>query len=102
MNVIEAFDFLSRENDADLFLLDINMSTMDGLQFMEKINHKNFYQYIPIIAVGTEGKEEGPLSALNLGAHCYVTKLFTAHTLHEIIKSIFPDKQSSFPNMINV
>jgi len=93
MNGLEALDVLSRENDFDLILLDINMPVMNGLQFMEKIKKENLYRNIPTIVISTEGKEEDTLMALKLGAAGYVVKPFKPHMLYELIEKIVSKKQ---------
>ncbi len=92
MNGLEAIDTLSRENDFDLILLDINMPVMNGLQFMEKIKKENLYRHIPIIVISTEGKEEDTLRALKLGAWGYVVKPFKPHMLYELIEKVVARK----------
>jgi len=96
MNGLEALDVLSRENDFNLILLDINMPVMNGLQFMEKIKKENIYKHIPIIVISTEGKEEDTLRALQLGAAGYVVKPFKPHMLYELIEKILSRKQALF------
>ncbi len=96
MNGLEALDVLSKENDFNLILLDINMPVMNGLQFMEKIKHENIYKHIPIIVISTEGKEEDTLRALQLGATGYVVKPFKPHMLYELIEKILSRKQALF------
>ena len=96
MNGLEALDVLSRENDFNLILLDINMPVMNGLQFMEKIKNENIYRHIPIIVISTEGKEEDTLRALQLGATGYVVKPFKPHMLYELIEKILSRKQALF------
>ena len=92
MNGLEALDLLSRENDFDLILLDINMPVMNGLQFMEKIKSENLYRHIPIIVISTEGKEEDTLRALKLGAWGYVVKPFKPHVLYDLIEKVAAKK----------
>ncbi len=94
MNGLEALDVLSRENDFDLLLLDINMPVMNGLQFMGKIKKENLYGHIPIVVISTEGKEEDTLMALKLGASGYVVKPFKPNMLYELIDKIVAKKQS--------
>ena len=94
MNGLEALDVLSRENDFDLILLDINMPVMNGLQFMEKIKKENLYSNVPIVVISTEGKEEDTLMALKLGAAGYVVKPFKPNMLYELIDKIISRKQS--------
>ena len=96
MNGLEALDVLSKENDFNLILLDINMPVMNGLQFMEKIKNENIYRQIPIIVISTEGKEEDTLRALQLGAAGYVVKPFKPHMLYELIEKILSRKQALF------
>ncbi|MDD1749268.1 MAG: response regulator [Methanothrix sp.] len=96
MNGLEALDVLSRENDFNLILLDINMPVMNGLQFMEKIKNENIYKNIPIIVISTEGKEDDTLRALQLGATGYVVKPFKPHMLYELIEKILSRKQAQF------
>jgi len=96
MNGLEALDVLSRENDFNLILLDINMPVMNGLQFMEKIKKENIYKHVPIIVISTEGKEEDTLKALQLGATGYVVKPFKPHMLYELIEKILSRKQALF------
>jgi two-component system chemotaxis response regulator CheY len=88
MNGLEALDILSRENNFDLILLDINMPVMNGIQFMEKLRKENIYRHIPIIVISTEGKEEDTLRALKLGAWGYVVKPFKPHMLYELIEKV--------------
>ncbi len=95
MNGLEALDVLSREDDFDLLLLDINMPVMNGIQFMEKIKKENIYRQIPIIVISTEGKEEDTLKALKLGAWGYIVKPFKPHMLYELIERVM-DKKPPF------
>lgn len=88
MNGLEALDVLSRENDFDLILLDINMPVMNGLQFMEKIKKENIHRHIPIIVISTEGKEEDTLRALKFGAWGYVVKPFKPQVLYDLIEKV--------------
>lgn len=88
MNGLEALDVLSRENDFDLILLDINMPVMNGLQFMEKIKKENIHRHIPIIVISTEGKEEDTLRALKLGAWGYAVKPFKPQVLYDLIEKV--------------
>lgn len=92
MNGLEALDILSREDNFDLILLDINMPVMNGIQFMEKTKKENLYRQIPIIVISTEGKEEDTLKALKLGAWGYVVKPFKPDLLYELIEKVLTKK----------
>ena len=88
MNGLEALDILSREDDFDLILLDINMPVMNGLQFMEKTRTENIHRHIPIIVISTEGKDEDTLRALKFGAWGYVVKPFKPQVLYDLIERV--------------
>jgi len=92
MNGLDALDVLSRENDFDLILLDINMPVMNGIQFMEKIKKENIYRHIPIVVISTEGKEADTLRALKLGAWGYVVKPFKPEILYQLIEKVLAKK----------
>jgi len=92
MNGLEALDVLSREDDFDLILLDINMPVMNGIQFMEKIKKENIYRHIPIVVISTEGKEADTLRALKLGAWGYVVKPFKPEILYQLIEKVLAKK----------
>lgn len=88
MNGLEALDVLSREDDFELILLDINMPVMNGLQFMEKTKKENIHRHIPIIVISTEGREEDTLRALKLGAWGYIVKPFKPQMLYDLIEKV--------------
>lgn len=86
----EALDILTLQEEFDLVLLDINMPVMNGVQFLEKSTLLGLTEKLPIIVVSTEGKEEDTIRALKLGARGYLTKPFSAATLHDIISATLP------------
>ena len=94
MNGLEGLEVLSRENDFDLILLDINMPIMNGVQFMERLNETGAHQNIPVIVVSTEGKEEDTIRAINLGAWGYIVKPFKSENLSDIIGKVM-DKRNA-------
>ncbi|MBI5102628.1 MAG: response regulator [Nitrospirae bacterium] len=92
MNGLEALDVLSRENNFDLILLDINMPVMNGIQFLEKLKKENIHRNIPVIIISTEGREEDTLRALKFGAWGYLVKPFKPVMLYELIEQVLEKK----------
>jgi two-component system, chemotaxis family, chemotaxis protein CheY len=92
MNSLEALVLLSKENNFDLILLDINMPVMNGVQFMEKIRKEKICRRIPIIVISTEGSQEDTLKAITLGAWGYIVKPFKPPMLHELIEKVIAKK----------
>jgi two-component system chemotaxis response regulator CheY len=93
MNGLEALEILSRENDFDLIILDINMPVMNGVQFMEKFRENGRFQHIPVIVISTEGREEDTLKMLKLGAKGYITKPLKPEVLHSLIEKLVGKKE---------
>ncbi len=92
MNGLEALEILSREDDFDLIILDINMPVMNGVQFMEKYRENPKLQHIPVVVISTEGREEDTLKMLRLGAKGYITKPLRPEVLHGLIEKLMTKK----------
>ena len=60
-----------------LILSDINMPTMDGLQFLEQRARENLAPGVPVVMITTEGSEPVVLRAIAAGARGYICKPFT-------------------------
>ncbi len=90
LNGQDGLDKLEKNPDANLILLDINMPTMNGLEFIKKLKGLGKYDHIPIVIVSTEGKEEDTMRGLALGAKGYVKKPFQPSDLHTLIAKLYP------------
>ena len=74
----EALTALRNDTGAlDLILSDINMPTMDGLQFLEQRARENLAPGVPVVMITTEGSEPVVLRAIAAGARGYICKPFT-------------------------
>ncbi len=91
--VIEAIhgqDALSKlsNNELDLFIVDINMPVMGGIDFIKNLkklpNHKN----TPIIILTTQEEEKKINEGLNLGANAWITKPFNRDQLLAKVKEL--------------
>lgn len=81
----EGLTKLAEHPDADLILLDINMPTMNGLEFLRELRADAAFVSIPVVIVSTEGKEEDTRRALEAGATSYLTKPFQAEDLNQVV-----------------
>lgn len=72
-----------QENPVDLILCDINMPTMDGLEFLQALSTSEEARRIPVVMITTEGSEDRVYEALSNGARGYIRKPFTAEQLKE-------------------
>lgn len=76
---------VAREHPLDLILSDINMPTMDGLEFVRQLRCIEAAQNIPVIMITTEAGEAHVVQALSSGASGYIRKPFTPDQIKERI-----------------
>ncbi|MFP5236756.1 MAG: response regulator [Acidobacteriota bacterium] len=67
----------------DLILSDINMPSMDGLEFVRQLRAQNLAPGAPVVMVTTESSEEHVKEAIQAGAQGYIRKPFTAEQVKE-------------------
>jgi len=79
---IEGLDLL-RAKQVDLILSDINMPSMDGLEFLRQIRAQNLAPGVPVVMITTESSEEHVKQAILAGAQGYIRKPFTADQVKE-------------------
>ncbi len=80
----EAIEFLKKEGDLKIILLDWNMPVMSGPEFLEEYS-KQKLSNVPIIMMTTENKPDNIRKALSLGASEYIMKPFTSDILFDKI-----------------
>jgi len=78
----EGLDLL-RAKAVDLILTDINMPSMDGLEFLRQIRAQNLAPGVPVVMITTESSEEHVKQAIMAGAQGYIRKPFTAEQVKE-------------------
>jgi len=67
----------------DLILSDINMPSMDGLEFVRQIRERKLAPGVPVVMITTESSEEHVKQAIQAGARGYIRKPFTAEQVKE-------------------
>ncbi|HEY1983842.1 MAG TPA: response regulator [Terracidiphilus sp.] len=72
-----------KARQVDLILSDINMPSMDGLEFVRQIKAQNLAQGVPVVMITTESSEEHVRQAIQAGARGYIRKPFTAEQVKE-------------------
>ncbi len=72
-----------RANQVDLILSDINMPSMDGLEFLRQLRAQNLAPGVPVVMITTESSEEHVKQAIQAGAQGYIRKPFTAEQVKE-------------------
>ena len=75
-------------NSCDLVLSDINMSNMDGYEFIRRIRADKKYSALPIIIVSTESEGRDKMKGFAAGANLYIVKPSSPELMVENIRMI--------------
>ena len=78
----EGLDVL-RARQVELIVSDINMPSMDGLEFLRQLRAQNLAPGVPVVMITTESSEEHVRQAIQAGAQGYIRKPFTAEQVKE-------------------
>jgi len=76
----EALSVLGQEW-VDLILTDINMPSMDGEQFVRRLEQDECLRSIPVLVVSTDSTNRRIHHMLSMGVKGYLAKPFTPETL---------------------
>jgi len=72
----------------DVILTDINMPTMNGEQFVRRLEADESLRAIPVLVVSTDSTGHRVQQMLALGAKGYLPKPFTPEALREQLESL--------------
>jgi two-component system, chemotaxis family, chemotaxis protein CheY len=72
----------------DLILSDINMPSMDGLEFVRQIAARKLAPGVPVVMITTESSEEHVKEAIAAGARGYIRKPFTPEQVKQRVLSL--------------
>ena len=75
-------------NSCDLVLSDINMSNMDGYEFIRRIRADKKYSELPIIIVSTESEAKDKMKGFEAGANLYIVKPSSPEMMVENIRMV--------------
>ena len=83
-SVITAVDGLDgieklKNNNIDLIFSDINMPQMGGLEMIEQIRKDSNNEFLPVVMLTTEKKEELKQKGKDLGVKAWLVKPFNKH-----------------------
>jgi len=73
----------------DLFILDINMPGVSGIDFLEFLHRRKDFGMIPVVMLSTEAADLMVDHAMDLGADAYVTKPVALEELDGAMKKAF-------------
>lgn len=73
----------------DLFILDINMPEVSGLDFLEFLRRRKEWKDLPVVMLSTEAADIMVDKAMAIGADAYVTKPVAMEELEKAMKKAF-------------
>jgi two-component system chemotaxis response regulator CheY len=93
--VVEAkdgVDALGRCNaqKVDLFITDLNMPNMDGIQLTRQLRALAPYRFTPIVMLTTESQTDKKMEGKAAGATGWVIKPFQTEQLLAVVKKVCP------------
>jgi two-component system, chemotaxis family, chemotaxis protein CheY len=86
---IEGLEVL-KSRRVDLILSDINMPSMDGLEFVRQLREMQLAAEVPVVMITTESSEEHVKQAIQAGASGYIRKPFTADQVKQRVLPLLP------------
>ncbi len=84
---IEGLEIL-KSKEVDMILSDINMPSMDGLEFVRQLRSQQLAPGVPVVMITTESSEEHVKQAIQAGARGYIRKPFTADQVKQRVLSL--------------
>lgn len=86
----EALRWLN-SNLPDLIISDIQMSEMDGFEFLKAFRLRGYTKHTPVIMLSGKSESKERVKSYQLGAQDYLTKPFNPEELDELVKkNLFP------------
>jgi CheY-like chemotaxis protein len=79
---------LQRHPDIGLIMLDVNMPSMSGLEFLTRVKAEPALRGIPVVLQSTEDSEDDIRRGMEAGAWGYLTKPYTPQRLHALLDEI--------------
>ncbi|MCP4724814.1 MAG: response regulator [bacterium] len=83
----KAIDFLKKEKNVDLILMDIMMPVMDGYETMRHIRKLEKYKTIPILALTAKAMKDDADKCVSAGANDYITKPVDIDRLFSLLRA---------------
>ena len=89
-SAIEALAWLD-DHLPDLIISDIQMSGIDGFEFLKTVRKRGYTRNTPIIMLSGKSESKERVKCYQLGAQDYLTKPFNPQELDEVVKkNLFP------------
>ena len=84
-------------NDYNLFIFDIMLENMTGIELAKIVKSKDVLKKIPIIFLTAKSSEQNKLDGFEIGADDYITKPFSVKELIARVKAVLKRSISKTP-----
>jgi two-component system, chemotaxis family, chemotaxis protein CheY len=90
IEAVDGADALSKlkSQELHLFLTDINMPNMDGLEFTRQVRAMSQFKFVPIVLLTTESHPEKKQEGKAAGATAWIVKPFNPDQLLAVVKKV--------------
>jgi two-component system, chemotaxis family, chemotaxis protein CheY len=90
VEAVDGVDGLSKLSGQELhlFLTDVNMPNMDGIEFTRQIRNRPEYKFVPIVLLTTESDLEKKQQGKAAGATAWIVKPFDPDQLLAVVKKV--------------
>ncbi len=84
----DALDKLKSVDSIDLFIVDIDMPIMNGIDFVANVRKQTKFSKTPILILTTQTDEKVQSAAKNAGANAWIVKPFEKQEFLTLIKNL--------------
>lgn len=85
---VEGLDRAAQEPDVELYIVDVNLPRMDGIEFIRKLRKELGLGDPPVLVISTECSDQDRELAAEAGADGYLCKPWEPEDLAEAIREI--------------
>ena len=92
IEAVDGLDALAKVNGhrIDLFLSDVNMPNLDGIELTRRLRANPSTRFTPIVLVTTESQVEKKMAGKAAGASGWIIKPFDPDQLLAVVKRVCP------------
>ena len=96
---VDALELVKKEENIDLFLLDVTMPEMDGLEFCRILRKSPKYRQVPVVVLTSRTKPFDRVQGAIAGATAYLTKpIQPSVVLKTLNRYLYPSTSQKLPS----
>ncbi|MEJ2502103.1 MAG: response regulator [Gemmatimonadota bacterium] len=96
---VEGMDLAAGDPDVALYIVDVNLPRMDGLEFIRRLRSELGIADRPVVVVSTECEDRDKAAAYEAGADAYLCKPWRPEELESLLASLEPTDGSGAPGV---